>query len=58
MTAQPMIRVTDAADQETLVAAITELRRRQDRLPIHWQDQYEALSVEIEALVDRWLELA
>jgi hypothetical protein len=47
--------ITDDSTREQLAEAIGHLRNRQRRLPIHWEDDYETLSKELEKLVNAWL---
>lgn len=47
------VRVSDDADRATLVTAIQNLRRKQQRMPAHWEARRLEVARDIDALVDR-----
>lgn len=50
-----VVVVKDDASRETIEAAITGLRAKQDRMPKHWHERRAEVAEEIDRLVDRWL---
>lgn len=54
MTATPIVRVTDQADQATIAAAIVVLRAKAERLSRH-DPKRDEIDSEVDQLVDDWL---
>jgi hypothetical protein len=50
------IHITDASLRTEIELAITELRRKQHRMPAAWVDRRAEVGDEIDELVDMWLE--
>lgn len=47
--------VRDGSSRADIEAAITALRRKQDRMPAHWADRRAEVGEAIDQLVDDWL---
>jgi hypothetical protein len=50
-----MLVITDGSTRNEITEAITLLRTKQQRMPMHWIDRRAEIGDSIDSLVDQWL---